>query len=293
MECVVMSEMVKIPSGVYKIGTNGSNGFSSDKEGPQVEIALEAFEIDVTTVTNASFKELTEATGYQTEAEVFGWSYVFHYFLTMEEKLQATEMPGLNWWLAVEGANWRHPEGPNSTILERMAHPVVHVSRNDALAYCEWSGTRLPTEAEWEVAAKSGTSYEKYPWGENFLVENTHQCNIWQGDFPLTNTLDDGFASTAPATYYEPNGYGIYQMIGNVWEWCLNPQGIDLDEFKIKDSTYFNRHFNQISQDSFAIRGGSFLCHESYCKRYRIAARNGNTGDSSSNNMGFRTVRSL
>ena len=288
-----MCDLVEIPSGNYLIGTNQIDGFFKDKEGPQVKINLSSFKIGATTVTNAEFQEFAEATGYITESEKFGWSYVFHYFLAPEEKIMAKEVPGLNWWYAVEGANWRQPEGKNSHILNRMNHPVVHVSRNDALAFCRWKEVRLPTEAEWEVAAKGGTNFERYPWGEEFLIENKHQCNIWQGEFPLTNTLEDGFEGTAPVKTYPSNDYGIYQMIGNVWEWCLNPQGIDLTAFKESSSREFQKKYAHYSNETFAIRGGSFLCHESYCKRYRIAARNGNTGDSASNNMGFRVVKDI
>lgn len=286
-------KMMTVPKGEYLIGTNDKDGFLQDKEGPQVKISLKAFEISQTTITNEDFHLFIKETGYVTEAERYGWSYVFHYFLTMAEKSKAIEIPGLNWWYGVQGANWKHPEGRNSTIVDRLDHPVVHVSRNDCLAYCNWSGTRLPTEAEWEVAAKGGTTFERYPWGETFLKDDSYQCNIWQGEFPLTNTLNDGFSNTAPANYYEPNAYGLYQMIGNVWEWCLNPQGIDLATFKELDSAYFKEQFKKVDDKAYAIRGGSFLCHESYCKRYRIAARNGNTGDSSSNNMGFRVVREI
>lgn len=286
-----MSDMIKIPGGSYTIGTNRLDGFVTDKEGPALKVRLSPFEIDATTVTNQSFQAFVESTGYVTEAESFGWSYVFHYFLTMDEKLKAQELSGLNWWLAVKGASWRHPEGALTTIHERMNHPVVHVSRNDALAYCQWANKRLPTEAEWEVAAKGGTDYDRYPWGDIFFINGEHQCNIWQGDFPLGNTVEDGFAGTAPSQSYEPNGYGLYQMIGNVWEWCLNPQGIDLSCFQAKDSHYFLERYREPDDQSYALKGGSFLCHESYCKRYRIAARNGNSGRSTSNNMSFRCVK--
>lgn len=286
-----MVEMVRIPGGQYIIGTNQADGFPKDKEGPQVKIEIASFDVDVTTVTNQDFKDFVESTGYVTESEKYGWSYVFHYFLTTEEIMTAKEVLGLNWWYAVEGADWKHPEGINSRIIERMDHPVVQVSRNDALAYCQWRGTRLPTEAEWEIAAKGGTNHEKYPWGNSFLVDGNYQCNIWQGNFPLSNTTEDGFLSTAPAKNFAPNGYGIYQMIGNVWEWCLNPQGIDLADFKDFNSNFYEKECNQFDANNYAIRGGSFLCHESYCKRYRIAARNGNSGDSASNNTGFRTVK--
>lgn len=285
-----MSEFIKIPSGHYLVGTNSQEGFEKDKEGPQVLVWMNEFKMSTTPITNEEFNRFIEATGYVTEAEKFGWSYVFHYFLSMEEKIKAQEMSGLNWWLAVEGADWNHPEGANSSIEDRWNHPVVHVSRNDALAYCEFTGSRLPTEIEWEIAAKGGTTNERYPWGDAFLIDGQHQCNIWQGEFPLTNTLEDGYDKTAPVKSYLPNNYGLYQMVGNIWEWCLNPQGIDLDVFQKRDSLYFLKNYQSIDDQSYALKGGSFLCHESYCKRYRIAARNGNTGSSTSNNMGFRCV---
>lgn len=286
-----MFEMAKVPKGKYLIGTNQLDGFVEDKEGPQVEVSIDAFEIGITTVTNQEFQKFVEETGYITESEKYGWSHVFHYFLSEDEILKAKKVSNLSSWYAVPEANWKHPEGQSSTIINRMDHPVVHVSRNDCLAYCQWNKTRLPTEAEWEVAAKGGTLYDKYPWGEQFFFDGHYECNIWQGKFPITNTEDDGFASTSPAKNYTPNDYGLYQMIGNVWEWCLNPRGIDLTEFQTKSTQKYYQDFNHVDARSYAIKGGSFLCHESYCKRYRIAARNGNTGDSASNNMGFRVVR--
>lgn len=173
-----------------------------------------------------------------------------------------------------------------------MDHPVVQVSRNDALAFCRWADKRLPTEAEWEIAAKGGTENDLYPWGTDFLAGEDYHCNIWQGAFPKANTKADGFASTAPARFYEPNGYGLYQVIGNVWEWCSNPARIPLEQFRSWDSHFFEQRFQQVDDAMYATRGGSFLCHESYCKRYRIAARNGNSGMSAANNLGFRCAKS-
>lgn len=285
--------MPTIPAGTYRIGTNTMDGFAEDLEGPQISLDSPAFAIDATTVTNQAFQVFVEATGYVTEAEHFGWSFVFHFFLSEQTKHRSQKVPNMAWWYAVGGADWRHPEGPDSTIAQRMDHPVVQVSRNDAIAYCHWANKRLPTEAEWEIAAKGGTSFEKYPWGREFLAENTYHCNIWQGEFPKSNTQADGFANTAPAKWYEPNGFGLYQMIGNVWEWCVNPARIPLTQFQQQTGqTFWAR--NQIQDDQmYATRGGSFLCHESYCKRYRIAARNGNSGMSAANNLGFRCVKDL
>lgn len=286
--------MIEIPSGEYAIGTNEqAAGFTSDREGPQVKVALPAFLIDETTVTNAAFAEFVAATGYVTEAEAIGWSFVFDYFLKEIEEKYQQPVPNLAWWKAVQGANWRHPEGPGSTLEGRLDHPVVQVSRNDAIAYCHWAKKRLPTEAEWEVAAKGGHSYERYPWGETFLINDQYQCNIWQGAFPKENTMADGFSNTAPAKSYAPNDYGLYQMIGNVWEWCVNPRGLPLGAFAEIPSETFWAQYQKVDDAVYATKGGSFLCHDSYCKRYRIAARNGNSGMSASNNLGFRCVKSL
>lgn len=285
--------MLQVPEGLYEIGTNGTDGFLADREGPKISIDLPGYMMDETTVTNASFGEFVVATGYTTEAEHFGWSFVFHYFLDEATKNRSRLVPNMSWWYAVEGADWRHPEGPLSSLKGRMDHPVVQVSRNDAVAYCQWAGKRLPTEAEWEVAAKGGTTREKYPWGTELLEGSQYHCNIWQGSFPLTNELSDGYAGTAPAKHYDPNGYGIYQMIGNVWEWCSNPARIDLADFQTKSGKYFWQNFQTADDGLYAIRGGSFLCHQSYCKRYRIAARNGNSGMSAANNIGFRCIKDL
>lgn len=285
--------MIVIPGGTYQIGTDSLDGFAADNEGPKTFVELPAFQIDETSVTNAQFASFIQATGYVTEAERFGWSFVFHYFLDEETKKRSRLVPNMSWWYAVEKADWRHPEGLNSSIGDRMDHPVVQVSRNDAVAYCRWAGKRLPTEAEWEIAAKGGTVYEKYPWGRELLANGRYHCNIWQGEFPFQNDLFDGYAGTAPAKYYEPNGYGCYQMIGNVWEWCLNPARIALSEFQSRSGSLFWESFQRPDDNVYATRGGSFLCHQSYCKRYRIAARNGNSGMSAANNMGFRCVKEL
>lgn len=282
--------MIKIPGGIYSVGTNAKDGFEADNEGPQVEVEVASFWIDETTVTNAQFTLFVEDTGYITEAERFGWSFVFHYFLSEEVMQRSQLLPTIDWWYAVAGADWRHPEGPDSNLAKRRDHPVVQVSRNDALAYCRWARKRLPTEIEWEIAAKGGTTNERYPWGEDFLDNEEHHCNIWQGKFPWINTKEDGFTNTAPAKWYEPNSIGLYQVIGNVWEWCSNPAKISLSEFQRKSSTDFWESHQSIDDKMYATRGGSFLCHYSYCKRYRIAARNGNSGMSAANNLGFRCV---
>lgn len=286
-----MSKMIHIPSGGYHIGTNLKDGFIDDKEGPKTKIYIESFEIAETCVTNSEFLQFVKETGYITEAEKFGWSFVFHYFLSNDTKSRSKLVPNMANWYAVSEANWKHPEGKESAIVDRLDHPVVHISRNDAIAYCIWANKRLPTEAEWEIAAKGGTDFDKYPWGDNLLEENKYHCNIWQGDFPIENTQADGFASTSPVKSYEPNCYGIYQMIGNVWEWCVNPSKIELKLFDLYDNNFFWEKYQTIDDNMYATKGGSFLCHQSYCKRYRIAARNQNSGMSSANNIGFRCIR--
>lgn len=286
-----IGQMIKIEGNDFLMGTSNSRvGFTSDRESPAKMVGVDTYRIGTTSVTNQEFKAFVDATGYQTESERIGWSFVFHYFLTDEEKSRMQRAPGLSWWYAVEGANWMCPEGKESVFPDRADHPVVQVSHNDAVEYCKWANKRLPTEAEWEYAAKGGTQYENFPWGEDFFLEGKFNCNIWQGEFPIENTLEDGFANTAPAKSYQPNGYGIYQMIGNVWEWCANPAKIDFDYFQTVPALKFWEKCQQPSDIEYATRGGSFLCHPSYCQRYRISARSGNTATSASNNLGFRVV---
>lgn len=284
-------EMRVIPAGTYRIGSSTDNGFAEDKEKPQVEITLNEFQIGATPVTNKEFGKFVDATGHVTDAERLGWSFVFGYFLTEEQKAKAQQSGANRWWYAVPKACWYQPEGEGSSIHDRMDHPVVQVSRNDAIAFCQWAGCRLPSEAEWEVAAKGGTPFELYPWGDDWQLEDANHCNIWQGAFPTENTAEDGYLNTAPVYYYEPNGYGCYQMIGNVWEWCSNPARIDLALFQHLTGEQIWLSYQNRDDREYGIKGGSFLCHQSYCKRYRIAARNGSKGMEATNHLGFRCVK--
>lgn len=279
-------DMVFIKGGKFLMGTNDSEGFHADGEGPVREVVVDSFYIDKYAVTNKQFAQFVEETNYVTEAEQFGWSFVFHLFLTEDVlKTNLQRVSQVPWWVPVKGAFWNQPEGPGSSIEDRLDHPVVHISWNDANAFCKWSGKRLPTEAEWEFAARGGLEQKKYPWGDNLIVNGKHQCNIWQGVFPTKNTKRDGYIGTCPVDRYPPNGYGLYNMAGNVWEWCED--WFDPNYHSLKCS---HNPKGPKSGKSKSMRGGSYLCHKSYCNRYRVAARSSNTPDSSTGNLGFRCV---
>ena len=281
--------MLLLPGGEFLMGTEDRSGFPADGEGPIRKVRVNPFYIDICAVTNAQFEEFVKATGYKTEAERFGWSFVFYSFVPPQIARTVTQaVAEAPWWWPVKGACWRHPQGPGSSIKRRMDHPVVHVSWNDVVAYCQRTGKRLPTEAEWEFAARGGLEQKVYPWGDELMPNGEHRCNIWQGEFPTHNTGGDGYKGTAPAHTFPPNGYGLYNVSGNAWEWCSdwfsttcnirgsgeNPEGPPTGSAKV-------------------MRGGSYLCHESYCNRYRVAARSSNTPDSSTGNLGFRCVRDV
>ncbi|MFD0678862.1 MULTISPECIES: formylglycine-generating enzyme family protein [unclassified Paenibacillus] len=276
--------MIYLPGGEFLMGTDDQEGFPQDGEGPVRSVSIRPFYIAPYTVTNAEFREFIRATGYKTEAETFGWSFVFHLFVSAETAAQVKHVvQNTPWWWNVEGADWAHPEGPDSSIEDRLDHPVIHVSWNDASAYCQWAGKRLPTEAEWEYAGRGGLVQKRYPWGDLLKPGSEHLCNIWQGKFPDKNNQSDGYAGTAPVHSFQPNGYGLYNVSGNVWEWCA-------DWFNPTWHLNGPRSNPQGPQQGVArvMRGGSYLCHKSYCNRYRVAARSSNTPDSSAGNMGFR-----
>lgn len=278
--------MVLIKGGKFLMGTQEKAGFPEDGEGPVRNIKVNSFYMDTHTVTNTSFARFIEETGYQTEAEQFGWSFVF-YKLVSEETARKVKQKVAHtpWWLVVEGATWNHPEGPDSDLETRMDHPVIHVSWKDATEYCKWAGKRLPTEAEWEYAARGGLVQKTYPWGDELTPDGEQKCNIWQGNFPKENTMEDGFLATAPAKSFPANGYGLYNMAGNVWEWCSDWFATNIHKRGGKDNPK-----GAETGTSKVTRGGSYLCHDSYCNRYRVAARTANTPDSSTGNLGFRCV---
>jgi len=275
--------VMDIPGGVTTIGTDAPV-FRDDGEGPARRVTLRAFRLDAYAVTNARFAAFVAATAYRTEAERFGWSFVFRDFLPQG---QVTESPEATpWWCKVDGACWHAPEGPGSSVLDRPDHPVIHVSWTDAVAFAGWAAGRLPSEAEWEHAARGGMAHARFPWGNEEPTDETgHLCNIWQGDFPQRNTLVDGFAGTACVGRYPPNGYGLFDMAGNVWEWTSDP-------FRVRSLGMAAKVRNRAATAARerVMKGGSYLCHHSYCYRYRIAARVGHAPDTSAGHTGFRVA---
>lgn len=277
-----------VPAGSFRMGGTDTDAFVEDGEGPVRTVELAASLIDATAVTNRQYGAFVKATGHTTDAEHFGWSYVFHRFVDAAQHRHVMDamVPDAPWWLAVEGATWRTPEGPGSTVGTRPQHPVVHVSWHDALAYATWAGKRLPTEAEWERAARGGLDQARYPWGDELVPKRRWRCNIWQGRFPVEDTADDGYAGTAPVRSYAPNGLGLYEVAGNVWEWCADWWSAT---WHIPESGETRVDPRGPSRGEARVtRGGSYLCHASYCNRYRVAARTGNTPDSTTGNTGFR-----
>ena len=284
--------MIRIPGGTFRMGSDRHYR----EEAPVRHVAVDPFWMDPCTVTNAQFAAFVAATFYVTVAE---------------RKLNAVDYPGArpellvpgalvfhmtdgpvdtgdvsNWWSYVPGACWRHPEGLHTGIAERSKHPVVHVSWNDAIAFTAWAGGRLPTEAEWELAAHGGLAEARFPWGDREPDDDAFQpCNIWQGEFPDHNSCADGHAGTAPVDAFTPNGFGLFNMVGNAWEWCG-------DAFRIRSLARAAQKRNEAAHAAGErlLKGGSYLCHRSYCYRYRIAARTGVSPDSSIGHVGFRVA---
>ncbi len=279
------ADLVALEGGTFVMGTDGGYGYPADGEGPTHDVQLTPFAIARHAVTNAQFAAFVAATGHRTEAERYGWTFVFAGLLP-DDFPPTRAVAGAEWWRQVHGAAWDHPEGPDSGLQGRDDHPVVHVSWNDAQAFCAWSGTRLPTEAEWEYAARGGLVHHRFPWGDELEPGGAHRMNVFQGRFPERDTGADGFIGTAPVGAFEPNGHGLFQMTGNVWEWTA-------DWF---DPGYYARSPRADPRgpedgEARVMRGGSYLCHTSYCNRYRVDARSSNTPDSSTGNLGFRVAR--
>ena len=257
--------LVRLPAGTFLMG--GEEGHPADREGPVRPVATRAYAIAAHVVTAARFAAFAAATGHVTTAERDGWSFVFAGLLP-DDHPPTRGMLDAPWWRQVHGASWRAPQGPGSDLAGRADHPVVHVSHDDAVAYCAWAGRRLPTEAEWERAARGGHEGRRFPWGDELAPGGEHRANVFQGEFPLHDTAADGFAGTAPVDAYAPNDLGLFCVVGNVWEWC--------------DGWFAPGRRPQ--------RGGSYLCHASYCTRYRLAARTGAPPDATSGNLGFRVA---
>jgi formylglycine-generating enzyme len=266
------------------MGTDDPRGYAEDGEGPAHVVELAPFLLEVHTVTNDGFSAFEAASGHRTTAEVLGTSFVFGGLLP-DDFSPTRAVASAPWWREVEGADWRHPEGPQSDLIGRGSHPVVHVSWIDAVAYCAWAGGRLPTEAEWERAARGTIVDQHYPWGGDREPDGRHRMNVFQGTFPAHDTGEDGWVGTCPVGSFPPNDSGLFEMTGNVWEWCA-------DWF---DPGYYRASPHRsppgpLHGHSRVMRGGSYLCHESYCWRYRVDARSSNTPDSTSGNVGFRVA---
>jgi formylglycine-generating enzyme required for sulfatase activity len=257
--------MVLIKAGSFAMGS--TKGMPD--EAPVHQVNVKQFWIDSHEVTNAEFATFAAATNYQTEAEKFGWSGVFD--------LKTGE------WQKTSGADWRHPDGPGSEA--KPSEPVCQISWNDAAAFAKWAGKRLPTEAEWEYAARGGLAGKQYVWGDDLRPNGKPVANWWQGHFPEQNTGEDGFISRAPVGSFPPNGYGVYDMAGNVWEWCADW----FDENYYQHTSNTNPTGPAVGKER-TIRGGSWMCSENYCTNYRPAARSHATPDSGLNNLGFRCV---
>ena len=308
----VVEGMVKIPAGILDMG--GDNPQADPNEFPKHTVVIDEFWMDETEITNREFAEFVKATNYKTVAErPIIWEELKKSLPPNTPKpddsilqpgalvFQSTNQPvSLRnpslWWKWTNGANWQHPEGPQSSIVDRMNHPVVQVSWEDANAYAKWAGKRLPTEAEWEWAARGGKENVIYPWGNEDVNEGAPKANFWQGLFPYKNNLVDGFFTTAPVKSFAPNGYGLYDMAGNVWEWCAD--WFDHDFYKKENARQSNtlgpdRGYNPQMpfQQEKIIRGGSFLCNDSYCSGYRNSRRMGSSSDTGLNHTGFRCVR--
>ena len=268
--------MVDLDGGTVTIGYEGPLANPGEGEGPERLVSVPPFAVGTGPVTNAEFARFVAATGHVTDAERFGWSFVFADFVSADATVRG-RVAGAEWWCAVDGASWHQPGGPGTAPAheDRPDHPVVHVSWDDAVAYCRWAGARLLTEAEWEYAARGGRDGTVWPWGERTPPGGRGVCNIWQGRFPHHSTQVVDRRGTTPVGLYPPNGFGLYDVIGNVWEWTADPWSVD----GVDDPTQRVR------------KGGSYLCHDSYCNRYRIAARDHSRPDDATGNIGFRVAR--
>jgi formylglycine-generating enzyme required for sulfatase activity len=284
--------MVRVPAGEFRMGGADPDAFPADGEGPVRTVRLSAYAIDATAVSNAQFATFVRATGYVTDAEAHGWSYVFEALVHPAATVLRGAVPGAPWWRAVAGASWRCPEGGGSDISARQRHPVVHVSWRDASAYAAWAGKLLPTEAQWERAARGGLDQARFPWGDQLAPRGQRRCNIWQGEFPRVRAAGRGLPGTVPVDAFRPNRFGLFNAAGNVWEWCADRWSTSWHAADLPQ-TRDDPQGPPTGGDARVIRGGSYLCHDSYCNRYRVAARTFNSADSSTGHTGFRCAASL
>lgn len=301
--------MVRIPGGVFVMGSDSDDETLADAK-PTHRVRVDAFWMDATEVTNEQFARFVEATGYKTIAErepdpkdfpgvsrekLVPFSGVF----TPPRSCPPTECKDCyKWWKGVPGASWRHPSGPDSDIQGKEKHPVVHVCWHDAVAYAEWAGKRLPTEAEWERAARGGLASKPFYWGDELKPGGKWVANVWQGAFPCENTAEDGFVGTAPVGSFPPNAYGLYDMSGNVWEWCDDyyVPGYDVLPGEVRDNPIgppFSVDTHGGNETKHVQRGGSFLCSDVYCRRYYAGGRMQGEPKVSTNHTGFRCVKSI
>ncbi|NCF41972.1 MAG: SUMF1/EgtB/PvdO family nonheme iron enzyme [Bacteroidetes bacterium] len=310
--------MVWIPGGIYDMGASDSDRMALSHEKPKHTVKVDGFYMDETEVTNAQFSRFIQATNYITTAErPVDWELIKqqlppgtpkpHDSLLLPGSLlfkkTKESVPNLydfsQWWRWTNGANWKKPEGKGSSIDGKDNHPVVHVSYEDAMAYCHWAGRRLPTEAEWEFAARGGKRDKIYFWGD-LTDKLSSYVNSWEGEFPVDNTQADGFEKSAPIKTYPPNGYGLYEISGNVWEWTSDWYSSQYYQYCKENSITNNpkgpnEAFNPNNPyiDERIIRGGSFLCNASYCASYRVSSRMATDPNTSLEHLGFRTVMDL
>ena len=307
-EVGLTANMARIAGGMYRMGSDQHY----PEEQPAHRISVDAFWMDRTPVTNRQFRQFVKATGHVTYAEVppdpKDYPGALPHMLYTGSLVFAPPLHAVNlrdwsqWWTFLEGADWRHPYGPKSNLNGRWDHPVVHVAFTDALAYAKWAGKELPTEAEWEFAARGGLDGAEFAWGDEFIPGGNHMANTWQGEFPRENRNEDGFERTSPVTAFPANGYGLHDMIGNVWEWttdwytaryeadapkacCIprNPRGG-------REQDSYDPCQPQIKIPRKVIKGGSHLCAPNYCRRYRPAARHAEAIDTSTSHVGFRCI---
>lgn len=310
-----IQDMVRIPAGEFMMGASDEEGKAD--EYPPHKVKLDAFWMDATEVTNAQFAKFVESTGYITNAEKKpDWEELKKQLPSGTPKPDESQLDAsslvfsppdhavlLNnasqWWIWKKGADWKHPQGPGSDIKGKEDYPVVHVSWDDAIAYCKWSGKRLPTEAEWEWASRGGLKDKKYPWGNEDIELDKPKANTWQGSFPGHNNGWDKFYRLSPVKSFAANGFGLYDMAGNVWEWCNDWYGFDYYK-QVKDILSINPAGPLSSYDPMdpaiykrVIRGGSFMCNATYCKGYRVTSRMKASPDTGLEHTGFRCVKSI